>query len=120
MTTPPGDATCSLAVPAHVRMLPVVRLFTGSVARTWGADEAGVADLRVGASELAGAAMRSEPVEVVVELTRLPDRVVASVSPLHRSALEAGDIPAGDVVEGLFDEVRISGDAVSIAIGLVR
>lgn len=105
---------CSLELESNVRHLPVIRLFVGSVARQWEASEDVVADLRVGTSELAAAAMFSEPISVRIEMMRESDRIRVAVSPLSEEAMERGDEPASDVVGGLFDDLAISGETVSI------
>lgn len=105
---------CSFEIGPHVRYLPIVRLFVGSVARQWDASEDVVSDLRVGASELAAAAMVSESPVVRIEMIRRREGIEVAISPLTADALEAGDEPAADVVGGLFDSVVVTGDVVSI------
>lgn len=120
MSVATDHARCSLVVPSHVRLLPIVRLFVASVARTWGVDESTAADLRIGASELAAAAMRPEPDEVRVELEQAAERISVSVSPLDSAALGAGDEPAEDIVGGLFDQFSAEEGVASISIGIGR
>lgn len=107
-------ARCSFELDSNIRNLPVVRLFVGSVARQWGATEDIVSDLRVGASELAAAAMYDEPKSVRIEMAQESGRIRVAVSPLSEEAIERGDEPAADVVGGLFDDFAINGDSVSI------
>lgn len=102
-----------LTVPAEPAHLATVRLFVASVARSVGADDEVVDDLRLAVSELATAIATRPGSDVVhVSATAEADTLIVEVGPVMPDDRVDGAIDPVDIVLGLFPgTVRHPGDA---------
>lgn len=108
-----------LIVPAAPGHVATARLFAATVARTLGAEEETVEDLKLAVSEVATAVVvnrRSDEVRVVV----IGDngRLTFAVGPVEMGDLTDSAIDPADIVLALFADARRDEDTSSILVSI--